>query len=101
MALGTPDELRGSVGGDSVTVRTPGPPSLAEQIAGRFRITPQILGDALRIEHPRGHELVRELVEAFPDQITSVSLGKPTLEDVFIARTGHRFWEAESDGGEP
>jgi len=22
-----------------------------------------------------------------------VNLSKPTLEDVFIARTGHRFWE--------
>ena len=96
VALGTPDDLRGSVGGDSVTVRTPDPPSLAEQVAGRFHVAPQILGDALRIEHPRGHELVRELVEAFRDQITSISLGKPTLEDVFIARTGHRFWEAEA-----
>jgi hypothetical protein len=25
--------------------------------------------------------------------IDAVSLAKPTLEDVFIARTGHRFWE--------
>jgi hypothetical protein len=25
--------------------------------------------------------------------IEAVNLSKPTLEDVFIARTGHRFWE--------
>jgi ABC-2 type transport system ATP-binding protein len=31
-------------------------------------------------------------VEAFPDQIQSIMLGKPTLEDVFIHFTGHRFW---------
>ncbi len=36
---------------------------------------------------------IARLVEAFPGQIDSVTLGKPTLEDVFIARTGHRFFD--------
>ena len=31
--------------------------------------------------------------EAFPGEIDSVSVGKPTLEDVFIHLTGHRFEE--------
>jgi ABC-2 type transport system ATP-binding protein len=35
------------------------------------------------------------VVDAFPDLIEAVNLSKPTLEDVFIARTGHRFWEDE------
>src|SRR5205807_1276144 len=35
------------------------------------------------------------LVEAFPGQIEAITLGKPTLEDVFIDRTGHRFWQAQ------
>jgi ABC-2 type transport system ATP-binding protein len=48
------------------------------------------------VEREQGHELVRDLVAAFPDDVKSVSFGKPTLEDVFIRRTGHRFWE-ESD----
>jgi ABC-2 type transport system ATP-binding protein len=30
--------------------------------------------------------------------IQSVSISKPTLDDVFISRTGHRFWnEQEQD----
>ena len=33
-----------------------------------------------------------QLVEAFPDRTESITLGKPTLEDVFIHFTGHRFW---------
>ena len=36
--------------------------------------------------------LVGQLVEAFSERISSISLGKPTLEDVFIHETGHRFW---------
>jgi len=35
-------------------------------------------------------------VEAFPGEIQSLSVSKPTLEDVFIHRTGHRFWSEEA-----
>ena len=51
----------------------------------------------LRTGKSRGHEFVRDLVEAFPDEVQTVSLGKPTLEDVFIERTGHRFWDEEAE----
>ena len=95
IALGTPDELRSSVGGDCLTIQTPNPEGLAELIAVRFQLRPQRIGDSLRIEKSLGHELLRDLVAAFPGEITAISLARPTLEDVFIARTGHRFWEAE------
>ena len=45
----------------------------------------------IRIEKERAHEFIPHLVEAFPDTIQSVSLSKPTLEEVFIHQTGHRF----------
>jgi ABC-2 type transport system ATP-binding protein len=46
----------------------------------------------VRLEQADGHRMIAQLVEAFPGRIKSVRLGKPTLEDVFIARTGHHFW---------
>ena len=95
IALGTPDELRSSVGGDCLTIQTPNPEGLAELIAVRFQLRPQRIGESLRIEKSLGHELLRDIVAAFPGEITAISLARPTLEDVFIARTGHRFWEAE------
>ena len=39
---------------------------------------------SLRLERDRGHEFIPQLVEAFPGLIRSISLGKPTLEDVFV-----------------
>ena len=36
-----------------------------------------------------------ELVDALRDRIETVALGRPTLEDVFIKRTGHRFWSED------
>lgn len=93
VALGTPAELRAEIGGDCLTITSESPGDLASKIAARFGVSPKLIGSVLRIEQSRGHELLRELVEAFPMEITSVSLGKPSLEDVFIAKTGHRFWD--------
>ena len=95
VGLGTPDELRLSVGGDCLTIQTPDPVSLSERLSSRFQLNPRQIGDSLRIERHAGHELLRDIVAAFPAEITAISLAKPTLEDVFIARTGHRFWETE------
>lgn len=103
VALGTPSELRGSMGGDCVTIDTPEPDDLSRRMSDRFGLQPRRLGNQLRVEQSRGHELLRDIVDAFPDLIASVSLGKPTLEDVFIQRTGHRFWDEgngnSEDGG--
>lgn len=97
VALGTPAELRGEIGGDCLTIQSEEPVRLSQQIVERFGVQSKLLGQSLRIEQAQGHKLLRELVEAFPGEITSVSLGKPSLEDVFIAKTGHRFWEEQEN----
>ena len=96
IALGSPAELRAEIGGDCLTIVAAEPELLSQRIRERFGVEPRLLGNVLRIERARGHEFLRELVDAFPEQITSVSLGKPSLEDVFITKTGHRFWDADS-----
>jgi ABC-2 type transport system ATP-binding protein len=95
VALGAPEALRSELGGDCVTVHSEHPDDLATRIRERFGVTPQRIDGALRVAKNRGHEFVRDLVETFPDEVTTISLGKPTLEDVFIDRTGHRFWDED------
>lgn len=95
VALGTPDELRASVGGDCLTIHSDDLELLSQQITDKFGVTPQTVNHSLRLEHARGHEFLKDLIDAFPELVTSVSLGKPTLEDVFIHETGHQFWQAE------
>jgi len=65
---------------------------LAPRIAGRFEVQPVVLGSTVRLERPDGHRFVTSVVEAFPGEIDGVSVAKPSLEDVFIQRTGHHFW---------
>jgi ABC-2 type transport system ATP-binding protein len=93
VALDTPDALRATVGGDSITIRTADVGRLSIAIHDRFQVLASVIDGAVRLEQPNGHEWIARLVEAFPGQIEEITLGKPTLEDVFIARTGHTFWE--------
>jgi ABC-2 type transport system ATP-binding protein len=92
VAIGAPDELKAQIGGDVVVVQAHDPERLRSRIAQRFGCDVRVVDGALRIELPRGHEFVREVVEAFPREITAVTVGKPTLEDVFVHLTGDRFW---------
>lgn len=97
VASGSPAELRQSVGGDCLTIRTPHAAELAERIRERFQIECQAHGEELRIEHPEAAELLRDLVAEFRTDLTAISLSQPSLEDVFLKRTGHRFWEREAE----
>jgi len=97
VALGTPDELKHEIGGDVILLDARDPDSLAERIRIRFALDAQVLHGQVRIERENGHRFITDVVEAFPGEIEAISVSKPTLEDVFIHRTGHRFW---TDGGE-
>jgi ABC-2 type transport system ATP-binding protein len=92
VALGTPAELRSQIGGDVILLETENPESLATRIEQKFHAGAAVLDGKVRMERKEGHRFVPDLVEAFPGEIQSISVSKPTLEDVFIDRTGHRFW---------
>jgi ABC-2 type transport system ATP-binding protein len=92
VGLGTPAELRSEIGGDVVMLAAADPASLAQRIEERFKIVATVLDGRVRLEIQDGLRFVTALAEAFPGAIESVSISKPTLDDVFISRTGHRFW---------
>jgi len=100
VAVGAPGDLKAEIGGDVVVVDAADPERMRARIQQRFGCEPRLVDGVLRIELARGHEFVREVVEAFPGDIRSVTFGKPTLEDVFVHLTGERFWrEAPSPTG--
>ena len=103
VALGTPAELKSEIGGDVILLEASDPETLARRIEQRFALHPTVLDGRVRLEIEGGHRFVTNVVEAFPGEIDGVSVHKPSLEDVFIRRTGHRFWtedEAHEDAAE-
>jgi ABC-2 type transport system ATP-binding protein len=90
VALGPPDELRAEVGGDSITIETTEPRSLADEIGRSLGLPARVVDESVRLEVKEGHTWISRIVEAFPGRVSGIRLGKPTLEDVFIAKTGRR-----------
>ena len=91
VAAGTPHELKSEIGGDVIVIATAAPVEVRDGIERRFGGPVQVVEGTVRLERPSGHQLIPRIVEAFADRIDSVTLGKPTLLDVFIHKTGHRF----------
>jgi ABC-2 type transport system ATP-binding protein len=99
VADGTPDSLKQNIGGDVVVIHSRTPETLKDRVEAVCGCRSLLVDGTLRLETGRGHELVAQLMENFAGDIDSVTVGRPTLEDVFIHETGHRFFErAEKEG---
>jgi len=93
VALDAPEALKAEIGGDVIFVEGYELEALRAEIRSRWGIEATLVDGVLCLRHERGHEFLARLVEAFPGRIISLTVRRPTLEDVFIHRTGHRFEE--------
>jgi ABC-2 type transport system ATP-binding protein len=100
LACDTPAGLKASIGGDVITLTSRDPDSLARRVREKLGVETSRVGDSLRCERPRGHELVPALIEAAPGLVDSVSVGRPSLEDVFVRLTG-RTYRADAQDAYP
>src|ERR1700683_3782662 len=92
VAIAPPGELKTEVGGDVIVIRTAAPEVLQRKSLACFKLKSKLVDGAIRIEKLRAHELVRDLIDAFGEEIESVSFGKTNLEDGFVHLTGHQFF---------
>ncbi len=96
VAAGTPRTLKAEIGGDVISIASPDPEGLRAEVDRIFGGGAAVVDGTVRLERARGHELIPRIVEAFPGRVDSVTIGRPTLLDVFIHKTGHRFWGEEA-----
>jgi ABC-2 type transport system ATP-binding protein len=96
LACDSPSALKDRIGGDVITMTTIQPEEVRTGLRDRLHVTGDQLKEVdgtFRLERPRGHEFIPQLIEALPGLIDSVSVGRPTLEDVFIDLTGRTLHE--------
>jgi ABC-2 type transport system ATP-binding protein len=97
VACDTPAALKDRIGGDVITLTTESPAEARALLRDRLGLESDLVDGTIRIERRKGHELVPQLIESLPaGMISSVSVGKPTLEDVFILLTGHQFQDDQT-----
>jgi ABC-2 type transport system ATP-binding protein len=103
VSLDTPENLKGLVGGDIVTIRTSDNDAAREKLS-EFKSVNVRQGpeDQLIVETEAGDQFIPRMMTAFtnggtPVEVRSVNLRRPTLEDVFIKLTGRAIREQEAD----
>jgi ABC-2 type transport system ATP-binding protein len=88
VACETPAELRGRLGTDVAVVSGPEPEVLAARVRDMFGWPLSVRGERLRVEVPAGGDAAGRLVSALGAAADTVTVGRPTLEDVFLDLTG-------------
>jgi ABC-2 type transport system ATP-binding protein len=98
VALGTPDELKAQVGGDIVVVSTADNERAAQQMEAKLGVSPVRDGDTLRVEVQDGAQFVPLLVTALSLPVKTVTVRRPSLDDVFLKLTGRAIRDEEAEG---
>ena len=91
VAVGSPSQLRNELGARVLSIQTNDQASVLAWLESRS-IVAQQFENQLRVTGSSAAALVAPLAEDFGTRIQSLTLGQPSLEDVFVARTGHQYW---------
>jgi ABC-2 type transport system ATP-binding protein len=98
VAIDTPEALKASVGKDRVQIHTADDRAAIAELAGRFGIEAAMHENAVTFSVAAGEEFVPQLFAGLPVPIRSVSVSRPSLDDVFMSYTGSTIRDAEASG---
>jgi ABC-2 type transport system ATP-binding protein len=106
VAEGTPDSLKTEIGNPHIQLQiAAGSIAEAEEVCARVgKLLPPIDGRTVLVEAANGAADIPEVVRALDDAgiaVESLELVRPTLDDVFVAKTGHHLEKDEQGGAEP
>lgn len=95
VAMDTPAKLKRMVSKDIITLRTDDNNKAAEEIISRYQTEVRQDGDQLTFTVDNGEEFLPVFIRDSGIRIASISLRRPTLEDVFLKLTGREIREEE------
>jgi ABC-2 type transport system ATP-binding protein len=100
IALDTPDKLKDSLGGDIVTLKATDNSAAALELREKFGLAAITENGALVLSTPHGEKFLPKLIGKFQSPLLSISLRRPTLDDVFLKLTGRAIREEEAGSKE-
>jgi ABC-2 type transport system ATP-binding protein len=103
VAEGTPEALKGEVGKPHIELLlAEGSVAAAEEVCrGLGRLLPPKDGKRVLLEVEQGAADIPRVVRALDDagiEVESLELMRPTLDDVFVAKTGYHLEDEEGEG---
>ena len=91
VAMDSPERLKKIVGKDIISVKTDDSDKAIEEIRQRYQIEARRDGDELTFEVAGGNKFLPVFLKEFTTKVSTVSLRRPSLEDVFLKLTGHEI----------
>jgi len=96
VVLDTPEALKASVGKDRVQIQTDDDEATIAALKDRFGLDAAVHDGAVTFAVAEGERFVPRLFAELGIPIRSVSVARPTLDDVFMAYTGRTIRDAEA-----
>jgi ABC-2 type transport system ATP-binding protein len=93
VALDTPSRLKSLVGGDIITVSSSNEEQAVTHLREHYGLEVTRENGQIQFEVANGEEFIPAFVRAFGGDIRSISLRRPTLDDVFLRLTGRAIRE--------
>jgi ABC-2 type transport system ATP-binding protein len=98
VAIDTPEALKASVGKDRVQIQTADDAAVIKELADVFGLEGGIHEGAVTFSVESGEQFVPQLFARLSIPIRSVSVSRPSLDDVFMSYTGTTIRDAEASG---
>ena len=98
VAIDTPEALKASVGKDRVQIHTADDDAAIAELKETFGIEAAVREGAVTFSVAAGEQFVPRLFAEFSVPIRSVSVSRPSLDDVFMSYTGSTIRDAEASG---
>jgi len=100
VALDTPAALKQQTGGDIIELKTANDELALAELKQRYQIEARHDGGGLSFEIANGDQFIPALVSGLSVRILSISLHRPTLDDVFLKLTGRQLRDQEIGASE-
>jgi ABC-2 type transport system ATP-binding protein len=100
VAIDTPEALKASIGKDRVQISTADDQAAIRALDEEFGIDASVHENLVTFSVESGEHFVPELFARLPVAIKSVSVSRPSLDDVFMSYTGKTIRDAEASIGE-
>jgi ABC-2 type transport system ATP-binding protein len=96
VAIDTPEALKASVGKDRVQIQTADDATAIAALGDRFGLDAAVHDGAVTFSVASAEEFVPRLFAELGVPIRSVSVARPSLDDVFMSYTGTTIRDAEA-----
>ncbi len=92
IALDTPSNLKSIANKDTIEIQTNDNVKSLEEVKNNFpNIFAKIIGKNIIIKSEKGETFLPKVLDAITEEIVSINLTKPTLEDIFLELTGRQI----------